>query len=106
MISVGIMGAARVAPMAMVEPAARRADVRVAAVAAKRAGSAAAFAARHGTATAYDNYEALVEDPSIDVVYNALPPHLHAELSVMCLEAGKHVLCEKPFAMNVEEARR
>jgi predicted dehydrogenase len=106
MVSVGIMGAARVAPMAMVEPVARRGDVKVVAVAAKRAGSAAAFAAKHGIATAYDSYEALIADPSIDVVYNALPPHLHAELSIMALEAGKHVLCEKPFAMNAEEARR
>src|SRR4051794_9106302 len=106
MISIGILGAARVAPMAVVEPAARRGGVRVAAVAARRAGRAAAFAAQHGIATAYDSYEALIADPGIDVVYNALPPHLHAELSVTALEAGKHVLCEKPFAMDAEEARR
>jgi predicted dehydrogenase len=106
MISIGILGAARVAPMAVVEPAARRGDVRLAAVAARRPGRAAAFAAEHGIATAYDSYEALIADPGIDVAYNALPPHLHAELSVMALEAGKHVLCEKPFAMDAEEARR
>jgi hypothetical protein len=92
--------------MAVVEPAARRGDVTVAAVAARRAGSAAAFAAEHGITTAYDSYEALIADPGVDVVYNALPPHLHAELSIMALEAGKHVLCEKPFAMDAEEARR
>jgi predicted dehydrogenase len=106
MLSIGIMGAARVAPMAIVEPAARRGDVRVAAIAAKRAGSAAEFAAKHGIAMAYDSYEALIADPGIDVIYNALPPHLHAKLSIMALEAGKHVLCEKPFAMNAEEACR
>jgi predicted dehydrogenase len=106
MIRIGILGAARVAPMAVVEPAARRDDVKLVAVAARRPGRAAAFAAEHGIATAYDSYEALIADPGIDVVYNALPPHLHAELSVMALEAGKHVLCEKPFAMDAEEARR
>ncbi|HZA91335.1 MAG TPA: Gfo/Idh/MocA family oxidoreductase [Gemmatimonadales bacterium] len=106
MITIGIMGAARVAPMAIVEPAARRGDVKVAAIAAKRAGSAAEFATKHGIPVAYDSYEALIDDPSIDVIYNALTPHLHAELSIMALEAGKHVLCEKPFAMNAEEARR
>ncbi len=106
MITIGIMGAARVAPMAIVEPAARRGDVRVAAIAAKRAGSAAAFAAEHGIPVAYDSYEALIGDPGIDVIYNALTPHLHAELSIAALEAGKHVLCEKPFAMDAKEARR
>ncbi len=106
MIAIGIMGAARVAPMAIVEPAARRSDIKVAAVASKRAGSAAAFAAKHGIPVAYDTYEALIADPSIDVIYNALTPHLHAELSIVALEANKHVLCEKPFAMNAEEARR
>ena len=52
-----------------------------------------------------DDYEALVTAPDIDLVYNALPINLHAEWSIRALEAGKHVLCEKPFAMNSEEAK-
>jgi predicted dehydrogenase len=59
-----------------------------------------------GTPRAYGSYEELISDPDIDVVYNALPNHLHAEWSLRALSAGKHVLCEKPLAPNASEARR
>ncbi|EEA03449.1 oxidoreductase domain protein [Burkholderia sp. H160] len=103
MLQFGVLGAARIVPWALIEPVARRTDVAVAAVAARRPG-AAAFAQEHGIPKAYDSYEALLADSSIDVIYNPLPPHLHAEYSIKALEAGKHVLCEKPFAMNAREA--
>jgi predicted dehydrogenase len=83
----------------------RRTDVEIAAIGARRPGAAKAFAQEHGIARAYESYEALLDDASIDVIYNALPPHLHAEFSIKALEAGKHVLCEKPFAMNAQEAQ-
>ncbi|CAD6557752.1 Gfo/Idh/MocA family protein [Paraburkholderia sabiae] len=105
MLKFGILGAARIVPWALLEPATRRNDVNIAAVAARRPGVAAAFAQAHGIARSYDSYEALLDDSSIDVIYNPLPPHLHAEFSIKALEAGKHVLCEKPFAMNAQEAR-
>ncbi len=102
---VGILGAAGIAPQAMIEPARRRSDFMVQAVASRRAGVAAEYAKKHKIPVAYDGYEALLADPEIDLVYNALPPSEHARWSIAALEAGKHVLCEKPFAMNEAEAR-
>ncbi len=104
MIRFGVLGAARIVPWALLEPAKRRTDVEIVAVAARRQGSAEAFAKEHGISRYYNSYEELLADPDIDVVYNPLPPNLHAEYSIKALEAGKHVLCEKPFAMSGAEA--
>src|SRR5208337_5137945 len=52
----------------------------------------------------YDNYEGLAQDPDVDVVYIATPHSFHRENTLMCLRAGKPVLCEKPFAINAKEA--
>lgn len=103
-LRVGILGASRIVPWALGEPAARRSDVFLAAIAARRPGAAQQFAERFAIDTVYDRYEDLISDTSIDLVYNPLPPHLHAEWSIKALQAGKHVLCEKPFAMNAAEA--
>ena len=104
MLRIGILGAARIAPRAIIEPARRRDDVAIAAVASRRPGAAEPYAKAHAIPRAIDGYEALLADPDIDLVYNALPPVDHARLSILALEAGKHVLCEKPFAMNAREA--
>jgi predicted dehydrogenase len=98
----GILGAAGIAPAVVIRPAARRDDVVVGAVAARR--GARAYADRHGIERSYDGYAALLADPTVDVVYNALPPSLHARWTIAALEAGKHVLCEKPFTMDAAEA--
>jgi predicted dehydrogenase len=103
-LRLGILGAARIAPMALINPARESADARVVAVAARDATKARAFAARHGIATVHESYAALLADPSIDAVYNALPNGLHGRWTIAALEAGKHVLCEKPFTANAEEA--
>lgn len=105
-LRIGILGAAGIAPAAVIRPALRRDDVEVAAVASRDAERAAAYAQEHGIPRSYGSYSELLADPSIDLVYVALPPSGHAEWSIAALRAGKHVLCEKPFARNAVEARR
>jgi predicted dehydrogenase len=105
-LRIGILGAAGIAPAAIIRPAARRTDVVIAAVASRSADAAADYAALHGIEASYGSYAELFADPSIDLVYNALPPSGHAPMSIAALEAGKHVLCEKPFALNTHEAER
>jgi predicted dehydrogenase len=105
-LRIGVLGAARIAPSALVRPAKRIDGVVPAAVAARDPQRAAAFAAKHGIPRALDSYQALTEDPEIDAIYNPLPNGLHAQWTVAALKAGKHVLCEKPFAANADEARQ
>jgi predicted dehydrogenase len=103
-VRIGVLGAARIAPVALVRPARRVPEVTVAAVAARAPGRAREFAARHGIDTAHDSYEALVADPTLDAVYIPLPNGLHARWTLAALRAGKHVLCEKPLTSNAEQA--
>jgi predicted dehydrogenase len=104
-LRIGILGAARIAPMALVDPAKENPEVVVAAVAARDATRAQAFAAKHGIARVHDSYEALIADPELDAVYNPLPNGLHGRWTRAAMAAGKHVLCEKPFTANAAEAR-
>jgi xylose dehydrogenase (NAD/NADP) len=98
----GILGPGRIAPRivrALVDNP--RGELR--AVAGRDRDRARAFADRHGAATTHPTLDALLDDPSVDVVYIALPNGLHAEWTVRALDAGKHVLCEKPFALTVAD---
>ncbi|QIS14493.1 Gfo/Idh/MocA family protein [Nocardia arthritidis] len=104
-LRIGILGAARIAPAALIRPAASNAEVVVAGVAARDRGRARDFAKKHGIAQVYDDYRALVEAPDIDAIYNPLPNGLHGRWTRAALAAGKHVLCEKPFTANAAEAR-
>ena len=104
-LRIGILGAAKIAPMALVKPAGRVPGVTVAAVAARDRARAEAFASKHKVATVHSSYDDLLADPSIDAIYNPLPNALHAEWTLKALAAGKHVLCEKPFTSNEAEAR-
>jgi predicted dehydrogenase len=76
----------------------------VAAIASRDLKKAQAAAKKLGIPKAYGSYEELLTDQEIDVVYNPLPNHLHVPWSIKCLQAGKHVLCEKPIGMSVREA--
>jgi predicted dehydrogenase len=99
------LGAATIAPLALVNPAKENSEVEVAAVAARDASRGQAFAAKHGIPRVHEGYEALIGDPSVDAVYIPLPNGLHGRWTRAALAAGKHVLCEKPFTANAAEAR-
>jgi len=79
-------------------------DAELVAVASRSMEKARAFGAEHGIKRAYGSYEALAQDPDVDIVYIATPHPMHFENAMLCLEAGKAVLCEKPFTMNAREA--
>lgn len=105
-LRMGMLGAAAIAPAALLRPAREVEGVVVEAVAARDPARARAFAARHGIPRVHESYEALLADPEIDAVYVPLPNSLHAEWSIRALRAGKPVLCEKPLASNAAEAER
>jgi predicted dehydrogenase len=102
---IGTLGAARIAPAALIRPARSVENVEVTAVAARDRSRAEGFASKHGIPVVHGTYQSLVCDPSLDAIYNPLPNALHAEWTLRALEAGKHVLCEKPFTSNADEAR-
>jgi predicted dehydrogenase len=79
-------------------------EVQVVAVASRDMPRAAAYAAEHGIAGAHGSYDDLLADPEVDAVYVPLPNSMHVEWSIRALEAGKHVLCEKPLTRRPEEA--
>jgi predicted dehydrogenase len=81
-------------------------NVEVVAVASRDGARSEAFAREHGIKRAHDGYEALLADPEIDAVYIPLPNSMHVEWSVRALEAGKHVLCEKPLSRSAAEVER
>ena len=78
----------------------------VTAIASRNLASAQAAAKQLGIEKAYGSYEAMLADPDIDAVYNPLPNHLHVDLTLQAAKAGKHILCEKPMALDVADAMR
>ena len=105
-IRIGILGAARIAPAAVIKPARNVDEATVTVVAARDRTRAEAYAHKHGIPRVVDGYQAVVEDPDVDAVYIPLPNGLHAAWTLKALEAGKHVLCEKPFTANAAEAEQ
>jgi len=104
-LRVGVLGAAWIADRALIPAMRAAAHAEPVAIASRDPARARAMAQRHGVATVYDGYESLLADPSIDAVYVGLVNSEHAPWAIRALNAGKHVLCEKPLAMNAVEAR-
>ena len=104
MIRIGILGAARIAPRGIVTPANALLGAEVVAIAARNLERAQTFAAQHSIPLALGSYAELIVRDDIDLVYVALPPSAHLEWCTAALESGKHVLVEKPFASNAQDA--
>jgi len=104
MIRIGILGAARIAPRGIVTPANELLGTEVVAVASRDLARARDFAAEHSIPLAFGSYAELIARDDIDLVYVPLPPSAHREWCTAALANGKHVLVEKPFASNAEDA--
>lgn len=103
-IRIGLLGASNIAPTAVIAPSADWDQIEVAAVAARESHRGQQYAQDHGIKRVFDSYQELIADPNIDVVYVATPASLHGTWTRRALEAGKHVLVEKPFTANAAEA--
>jgi predicted dehydrogenase len=100
----GVMGNATIARKCVIPAICKSHNGKMYALATRSPAQAAQIAADHHINLVYDNYEALLADPEVDLVYIPLPNHLHHPWTIKALEAGKHVLCEKPLACNAKEA--
>ena len=100
----GVLGAARIATNKVIPAMQRGERAEVVAIASRDRAKAEAAASALGIPKAYGSYDDLLADPEIEAIYNPLPNHLHVPLSIRAAEAGKHVLCEKPIALNAAEA--
>jgi D-xylose 1-dehydrogenase (NADP+, D-xylono-1,5-lactone-forming) len=98
----GLLSTARI-NRDLIPPLRKSKRSRLAAVASRSKDTANTYAREWKIPQAYGSYEELLADPKIDVIYNSLPNHLHAEWTIKAVEAGKHVLCEKPLALSIEE---
>jgi predicted dehydrogenase len=103
-LRIGVLGAARIATAAIAAPA-RLTGTRLVAVAARDRARAKAFAAEHGVERVHDSYADVIADPQVEAIYNPLANGLHGPWNLAAIEAGKHVLTEKPSASDAAEAR-
>lgn len=102
----GVIGTAKIATAKVIPAFQKSPLIEVRAIASRTEAAARQAAAELGIAKAYGSYEALIADPEIEAIYNPLPNHLHVPITLQAAAAGKHVLCEKPIALNAIEAER
>ena len=101
----GVLGVAKIATAKVIPAIQRAGRCEVVAIASRDGARASAAATALGIMRSHASYEALLADPDVDAVYIPLPNHLHVPWTTRAAEAGKHVLCEKPIALNAAEAR-
>lgn len=102
----GILSTAKIGRTKLIPAMQSSAHNEVVAICSRDQQSARTVADELGIARAYGSYDELLADPDIDAIYNPLPNHLHVEWSIKALQAGKHVLCEKPLGLNTEDTQR
>ena len=102
----GILSTAKIASEHVVPALQEAGDHEVVAVGSRNLERATSWAAEHDIATAHGSYDDLLADPNVKAIYNPLPNHLHVDWSIRAIEAGKHVLCEKPLGLDAADTRR
>ncbi len=103
-IRFGTLGVAKITKRALIHPTDSAPQVVIYAIAARQKTRAESFAAHEGIRDVLDDYQAVIDHPDVNAIYNPLVISLHKLWTIKALEAGKHVLCEKSFAMNAGEA--
>ena len=103
-VSWGVLSTAKIGREKVIPALQQSQFCSVNAIASRSLEQAQSTATQLGIAKAYGSYDALLEDPSIEAIYNPLPNDLHVPMTLAAARAGKHVLCEKPIALNANEA--
>src|SRR6056300_523571 len=101
----GILSTAKIGVQKVISAMQKAGNIEICAIASRNIKKAKLVANQLGIEKSYGSYEALLNDPEIDAIYNPLPNHLHVKWTINALEAGKHVLCEKPIGMDADEAK-
>lgn len=102
----GILSTAKIGREKLIPAMQKSSHCEVSAICSRNIEQAAETAKMLNIGKAYGSYEELLNDPEIDAIYNPLPNHMHVDWTIKAIEAGKHVLCEKPFGLNAEDAER
>ncbi|MBL4883017.1 MAG: Gfo/Idh/MocA family oxidoreductase [Planctomycetaceae bacterium] len=102
----GILSTAKIGTVQVIPAMQKASNCEIVAIASRNADTAAQAASERGIAQSFGSYDELLACPDIDAIYNPLPNHMHVDWSIKALEAGKHVLCEKPLGLDTADANR